>query len=108
MQIISIIVGEPIIMERLTYVLDFLENHPLSPKGVKFDIQNESGGEAIEIFYGGGNSDKRFFIPRENKFFNTALILDIQWPCSLPQTLILTVSVQSHAHKGRSPDTHDS
>ena len=50
MQTISVIVGEPIIRERLVYVLDFLENHPLCPDGVKFEIAEEASGGGFEIF----------------------------------------------------------
>lgn len=65
------------------YVLDFLDNHPLCPEEVKFKVTNEAGRGAVEIFYGGENSDKRFFIPQENVFFNPNLALEKRYESSL-------------------------
>ncbi len=64
---VGIFYNDIILESRLTFVLDFIENHPLN-NNVEFTVNQK---QERNIFYGKGNTDFHFNVPRQNKIFSS-------------------------------------
>ncbi len=71
---INIVCEQDMVIQRLQYTVDFINNHPLKPKDVKFSLN--SIGEADMVIFYGDKREEQYHIPFQNLIFRSDAQVD--------------------------------